>query len=166
MPVGASGLSTAPAPSPGSPGCHIVPRAQWDPQAGLSWQPPVLSSHPHSPAAAAFDSGQPRCDSSGRSSQNPYPWWRAGGAWGTSCSAPSGRPRCSSPPSRLPLALRSGKGMLFAAPRPKLLSDVPLLLCLSARALPVSEGPPAQPRCLPTPLLAVEQLRRAAVGSP
>ena len=51
------------------------------------------------------------------------------------------------------------KGRLFLAPHPKLLSDVLLLL-------PVSKGPPAQPRCLPTLLLAGEQLQRAVVGSP
>lgn len=89
IPTGATGLLAAAAPRPGSSGGRNVPRAPWDPQAGLWRQPPALSSHPHSPAAAAFHSGQPRCDPSRRSSQNPYPCWRAAGAWGTSGSAPS-----------------------------------------------------------------------------
>ena len=63
------------------------------------------------------------------------------------------------PSVALLLALSSGKGTHFPAPHPKLLSDVLLLL-------PVSKGPAAQPHCLPTLLLPVEQLQRAVVGSP
>ena len=49
----------------------------------------VAAPSPVQPPPAAFDSGQPQCNPWGRSSQTPYPWWRAAGAWGTSCSAPS-----------------------------------------------------------------------------
>jgi len=60
-------------------------------------------------------------------------------------------------PVQLPPQLRKRDALLGSLPKP--LSDVLLLL-------PVREAPPAQLCFLPILLMAVEQLQRAAVGSP